>query len=165
MPAAIMSIAAANLFTRNIYKAYLKPDADRCPGGQSLQDRLVDHQVRRAALRSIPGQAERVELPAARRCVDPADAAQSIVFGLFTRWFHRWALLAGWAAGMIYGTVTAYGYCTACTTRPFANSLAVVPVLGKAGYIGLTAFVVNIVVVVLLTALLRAAQKSPMAPT
>ena len=46
----------------------------------------------------------------------------AIVFGLFTRWFHRWALLAGWAAGMIYGTVTAYGSCTACTPARSANS-------------------------------------------
>ena len=28
----------------------------------------------------------------------------AIVFSLYTRWFHRWALLAGWAVGMVYGT-------------------------------------------------------------
>ena len=28
----------------------------------------------------------------------------AIVAGLYTRWLHRWALLAGWAAGMVYGT-------------------------------------------------------------
>ena len=75
VPAAIMSIAAANLFTRNIYKAYLKPEADRRPGGQGLQDRLADHQARRPAVRAHPGPAGRAELPAARRGVDPADAA------------------------------------------------------------------------------------------
>ena len=32
----------------------------------------------------------------------------SVVFGLYTRWFHRWALLAGWAVAMVYGTVKAY---------------------------------------------------------
>ena len=32
----------------------------------------------------------------------------AIVFGLYTRWFHRWGLLAGWAVGMVYGTITAY---------------------------------------------------------
>ena len=32
----------------------------------------------------------------------------AIVFSLYTRWFHRYALLAGWAVGMIYGTVAAY---------------------------------------------------------
>ena len=79
----------------------------------------------------------------------------SIVLGLFTRWFHRWALLIGWAVGMVYGTVIAYGFCTACTTRPFGNSLAVVPWLERAGYIGLTALVVNVVVTVVLTAVFR----------
>ena len=34
VPAAIMSIAAANLFTRNIYKEYLKRDATAGAGGQ-----------------------------------------------------------------------------------------------------------------------------------
>ena len=29
----------------------------------------------------------------------------AIVAGLYTRWFHRWALLLGWAVGMVYGTV------------------------------------------------------------
>jgi len=53
----------------------------------------------------------------------------AIVFGLFTRWFHRWALLAGWTVGMAFGTIVAYGYCTLCNTRPFANSLSVVPLL------------------------------------
>ena len=32
----------------------------------------------------------------------------SIVAGLYTRWFHRWALIAGWAAAMVYGTIEAY---------------------------------------------------------
>ena len=36
----------------------------------------------------------------------------ALVGGLFTRWFHRWALLAGWAVGMIYGTIAAYGVAT-----------------------------------------------------
>ncbi|MDQ0753929.1 hypothetical protein QF034_008160 [Streptomyces africanus] len=31
----------------------------------------------------------------------------ALVGGLFTRWFHRSALLAGWAVGMIYGTLAA----------------------------------------------------------
>ena len=32
----------------------------------------------------------------------------ALVFALYTRWFHRYALLAGWAVGMVYGTWTAY---------------------------------------------------------
>ncbi len=157
VPAAIMSIAAANLFTRNIYKAYLRPDAD--DAREAKVSKLVSLVTKVGALLFV-------------LLLDKQDALNfqllggvwilqtlpSIVFGLFTRWFHRWALLAGWAVGMLYGTVTAYGGCTACTTRPFGNSLAVVPGLGDAGYIGLTALVVNVVVTVALTALLNAAR-------
>ena len=31
----------------------------------------------------------------------------AVVVGLYTRWFHRWALLVGWAVGMITGTAMA----------------------------------------------------------
>jgi SSS family solute:Na+ symporter len=30
-----------------------------------------------------------------------------VFLGLYTRWFHRWALLAGWAVGMASGTYMA----------------------------------------------------------
>jgi SSS family solute:Na+ symporter len=30
------------------------------------------------------------------------------VVGLYTRWFHRWALVFGWAAATVYGTIEAY---------------------------------------------------------
>ena len=73
VPAAIMSIAAANTFTRNIYKEWLKPARDACPGGQGLQDGLAGRQGLRAGLRADDGQAERDQLPAPRRHLDPAD--------------------------------------------------------------------------------------------
>ena len=41
VPAAIMSIAAANLFTRNIYKEYLRRDATDAGAGTVQQDRLA----------------------------------------------------------------------------------------------------------------------------
>ncbi|HET9871001.1 MAG TPA: sodium:solute symporter [Propionibacteriaceae bacterium] len=159
VPAAIMSIAAANLFTRNVYKAYLKPDA-------------TDYQEARVS--KITSLVTKVGALVFVLLLDKQNALNfqllgglwilqtlpSIVFGLFTGWFHRWALLAGWAAGMIFGTITAYGYCTACTTRPFANSLSVVPLLGDAGYIGVTALALNLLVLVLGTLVMRAMKVS-----
>ena len=128
VPAAIMSIAAANLFTRNIYKAYLKPDATDAQ--EAKVSKIVSLITKLGALLFVltldKQNALNFQLLGG---VWILQTLPSIVFGLFTRWFHRWALLIGWAAGMIYGTVTAYGFCTACTTRPFGNSLAVVPVL------------------------------------
>ena len=157
VPAAIMSIAAANLFTRNIYKAYLKPDATNVQ--EAKVSKIVSLITKFGALLFVftldKQNALNFQLLGGVWILQTFPA---IVFGLFTRWFHRWALLAGWAAGMIYGTVTAYGSCTQCTLRPFANSVAKVPLLGQVGYIGLTAFAVNIVVTVVLSAVLRAAK-------
>ena len=50
--------------------------------------------------------------------------------------------------------------CTACTTRPFGNSLATVPFLGDAGYIGITALALNVTVTVIGTVVLRALKVS-----
>ena len=65
----------------------------------------------------------------------------AIVFSLYTRWFHRWALLAGWAVGMVYGTVEAWQVVNPVTGNHFGGSLAQIPVIGEMGYIALTAFV------------------------
>ena len=73
VPAAIMSIAAANTFTRNIYKEWLKPDATLAAGGQGLEAGLARGQAVRAGVRAAARQAERDQLPAARRHLDPAD--------------------------------------------------------------------------------------------
>lgn len=155
VPAAIMSIAAANLFTRNIYRAYLKPDAD--DKQQAKVSKIVSLITKVGALLFVllldKQNALNFQLLGG---VWILQTLPSLVFGLFTRWFHRWALLGGWAVGMIYGTVTAYGGCTACTTRAFGNSLAIVPGLGRAGYIGLTALAINLVVLVVATVILRA---------
>ena len=107
VPAAIMSIAAANLWTRNIYKAFINPDAT--PKQEARQSKLMSLVVKFGALAFVLG-------------LDAQDAINfqllggvwilqtmpTLVFALYTRWFHRWALLAGWAVGMVYGTWTAY---------------------------------------------------------
>ena len=82
----------------------------------------------------------------------------TLVFSLYTRWFHRWALLAGWAVGMVYGTWTAYMR-RRRSASPGATSAArwqLVPFTDTKGYIALTAFVINVIVAVLLTFVFRA---------
>ena len=107
VPAAIMSIAAANLWTRNIYKAFIKPDATDAQEAQ--QSKLASLVVKFGALvfvLALPNQfAIELQLLGGIWIVQTLPA---IVIGLYTRWFHRWALLAGWAVGMIWGTVAAY---------------------------------------------------------
>jgi solute:Na+ symporter, SSS family len=159
VPAAIMSIAAANLFTRNIYKAYLKPAATDAQ--EAKVSKIVSLITKVGALFFVllldKQNALNFQLLGGVWILQTLPA---IVFGLFTRWFHRWGLLAGWATGMLVGTIVAYGYCTACSTRPFANSLSVVPGLDRAGYIGLTALAANLIVLVVVTVIMHALKVS-----
>src|SRR5262249_4695037 len=76
---------------------------------------------------------------------------------LYTRWFHRWGLLAGWAAGMLYGTLAAYNVVNPATGSHFAGSVAIIPVVGELGYIALTAFAVNALIAAVVTVILNAA--------
>jgi SSS family solute:Na+ symporter len=78
-----------------------------------------------------------------------------VVFGLFTRWFHRWALLAGWLAGMAFGTVAAYNVSTP-TTSHWAGSVDTL--WGHTVYIGLSAIVLNVAVTVIGTLILKAVR-------
>src|SRR2546429_2638901 len=142
VPAAIMAIAAANLFTRNIFKEFFKPDA-----GPRLETRVsqwVSLLVKLGALLFA------IELPKTFSInlqllggIWILQTFPSIVFGLFTRWFHRYALLAGWLAGMIYGTIAAYNVSTP-TTSHWAGSVNTL--WGHTYYIGLSAIILNIAV-------------------
>jgi len=84
----------------------------------------------------------------------------TLVFSLYTRWFHRWALLAGWAVGMVFGTISAYRVINPVTGKHFGGSLAEIPGLGDLGYIAMTAFALNILVAVVLTVVLNAMKVS-----
>ncbi|MGZ4492114.1 MAG: monocarboxylate uptake permease MctP [Nocardioidaceae bacterium] len=155
VPAAIMSIAAANLWTRNVYAAFINPDAT--PKQEARQSKLVSLLVKFGALVFVLGLpsdfAINLQLLGG---VWILQTLPSIVVGLYTRWMHRWALLLGWAVGMVYGTYTAYT--VPVVGEPgshFGGPLAVVPLTDTKGYIALTAFVINLVVAVLATALLR----------
>jgi solute:Na+ symporter, SSS family len=154
VPAAIMAIAAANLFTRNIFKEFFKPDAS--PRLQTRVSQWVSLLVKFGAL------AFAVELHPSFSIdlqllggVWILQLAPMLIGGLFTRWFHRWALLTGWLAGMIYGTTAAYNVKNA-TTSHWASSSDIV--FGHTIYIGISAVVANLVIAVVLTLILKAAR-------
>jgi Na+/proline symporter len=137
VPAAIMAIAAANLFTRNIYRQWLKPSAT--PAQQAKVGKVVSLVVKFVALVFVltmdKQNAINFHLLGGIWILQTLPA---IVFGLYTRWFHRWALIAGWAVGMIYGTVAAYNVVKPTLgggTQHFAGSLALIPVLAQLSYI------------------------------
>lgn len=76
--------------------------------------------------------------------------------GLYTRWFDRWALLIGWAVGIIFGTVSAYNVVNPSTGAHFGGSVAAIPGTSFSVYIAVSAFSLNLIVAVLLTLVFRA---------
>ena len=152
VPAAIMSIGAANLFTRNIFKEFFKPDAT--PHLETRVSQWASLVVKLGALYFA------VELPKTFSInlqllggVWILQTFPMLVGGLYTRWFHRFALIPGWLAGMAYGTIAAYNT-SSPTASHWASSSDIV--FGFSIYIGISAFVLNLVISVLLTMVLRA---------
>ena len=154
VPAAIMSIAAANTFTRNIYKEWIRPEATHAE--EARVSKLASLVVKAFALVFVltldKQNAINFQLLGGIWILQTFPA---IVFSLYTRWFHRWALLAGWAVAMVYGTVEAY-HVASPVTKHFGGSLANVPSLGQMGYIAMTAFVLNVVIAAVGSAVLNA---------
>ena len=154
VPAAIMAIGAANLFTRNIFKEFFKPDAS--PALETRMSQWSSLVVKFGALVFA------IELPHTFSInlqllggVWILQIFPMLVGGLYTRWFHRWALLAGWFAGMIYGTLAAYNVKNA-TASHWASSSDIE--LGHSVYIGFSALLINVVIAVILTLIFRAAK-------
>lgn len=156
VPASIMSIASANLFTRNILREYfMKNMSDQ---QESSTAKLVSLIIKLGALFFVIG------LPLQNAIyfqllggVWILQTAPSIVFGLYTRWFHRWALLIGWAVGMLLGTYMAYIQSSPPGVTPVVqhfNSSTYTLHLGGLtipGYAAFYAVIVNIAVAVVLT--------------
>jgi len=159
VPAAIMSIAAANLFTRNIYRDFIRPEAT--PKQEAKVSKLASLVVKVGALVFVLFLDRTLALNfQLLGGIWILQTFPAIVFGLYTRWFHRWALLAGWAVGMIYGTWTAYNVLNPVTGKHFGGAVAELPIFGGRVYIALTAFVINLVIAAALTVVLRA-MKAP----
>ena len=145
VPAAVMSIAAANLFTRNIYREYINQNpTDRQESQVAKWTSLV---VKLGALIFI------VYLPTLYVLnfqllggIWILQTLPSVFLGLYTNWFNRWALLIGWAAGMIAGTVMFVA----------AGLSSVYPVLGIPMYAAFSAFVLNLLLAIILTPVFEA---------
>ena len=152
VPAAIMSIAAANMFTRNIYKEFLRPNAT--PAQETRVARLASLVMKVGAL----GFALELNKTFSINLqllggIWILQIFPAIVIGLYTRWFHRFALIIGWVVGMAYGTIEAYRT-PGGGQEHFGASTSVV--FGHVTYIAVTAVALNLIVAVLLTPVFRA---------
>jgi solute:Na+ symporter, SSS family len=107
VPAAVMSIGAANLFTRNFWKAYVQPGIQ--PAGEAAVAKIVSLVVKVGALVII------LVLPT-KFALDLQllggvwilQTFPAVVFGLFFAWFRAPALLLGWAVGLVTGTALVF---------------------------------------------------------
>ena len=155
VPAAVMSIGAANLFTRNIWKSYINPDISHA--GEASVAKMASLVVKLGALAFtifLPTQyALDLQLLGGLWILQTFPA---LVFGLFTRWFRSEGLLLGWAAGILWGTWTAWSN----GLKPLATLS-----LGDTSYVfyvGLGALILNVVVAVIVTAIVS--MVSPRSP-
>jgi SSS family solute:Na+ symporter len=143
VPAGIMAISAANLFSRNIWATYIQHEST--PGVQTWLARGAAVVVAGLALLFILAIKTTFILNfQLLGGVWILQTLPALVFGLYTRWFHRWALLLAWAAGIITGTLMALA-------NAFASSVYAVHLgpLQFSAYAGLIALAVNILVLLL----------------
>ncbi|MGC7093362.1 monocarboxylate uptake permease MctP [Amycolatopsis lurida] len=166
VPAAIMSIAAANLWTRNVYKEFLKKDAT--PKQEAKQAKLASLIVKFGAVAFIlfidPQFSIDLQLIGG---VIILQTLPAVALSLYTRWFHIWGLVTGWVVGMGWGMILLYNIPNPATGKAhFGGSALPLDKLNLFGwqpfagsqvqiYVGVVALAANLVVAVLVTLLAR----------
>ncbi|MGW3964340.1 monocarboxylate uptake permease MctP [Amycolatopsis sp. NPDC005003] len=165
VPAAIMSIAAANLWTRNIYKEYIRKDAT--PQQEAKQAKLASLVVKLGAVAAIIlldlQYAIDLQLIGGVLILQTLPA---VALALYTRWFHRWGLIAGWVVGIGWGLIMLYGIPGANGKQHFGGSALPLGKLSLFGwhpfagsavqiYVGFVALIGNLVVAAIVTVVAR----------
>jgi solute:Na+ symporter, SSS family len=153
VPAAIMSIAAANLYTRNIHREFINRNPTDKQEAQIAK--WVSLIVKFGALIFIVFLSTQfaiyLQLLGGILIIQTLPA---VMLGVYTRWFNDWALLLGWAAGMVAGT--AMFIAVNSPNYPLAIAGFVFP-----GYAALYSVVLNLVVAVVLTPVFNALRSGP----
>ncbi|WP_030858472.1 sodium:solute symporter family protein [Streptomyces sp. NRRL S-37] len=147
VPAAVMSIAAATSFVRNVYVEYVHPTAT--PKRQVRVARAVSLTAKLGAVAFVFGlrdqDAINLQLLGG---VWILQIFPAVAVGLYTRWLHPRALLAGWAVGMVAGTclVVREGFSSIVPLGTGTGPLEI--------YAGIAALLLNLTVAVAGTAVL-----------
>jgi solute:Na+ symporter, SSS family len=160
VPAAIMSIATANLFTRNLYGELFHRSfsSTAMTGGQeATMAKLISLAIKLGALAFVllVRSQYAIELQLLGG-VWILQLLPSVVGGLFVRFLHGSALLWGWFAGMAAGTALVGSLGLRSSTYPFHFAGHVYGV-----YSALPALAINLVVAGLGSWLLNLSGKKP----
>jgi SSS family solute:Na+ symporter len=170
IPTAVMSISAANLFTRSIYVEYLRPRASSAE--EARVSRWFSLVVKFGAAGVIiwlsPKFSAEFQIVGSMFML---QIVPTVFIGVMTGWFHRWALMLGLLTGLAASVLLAYQTpelspaTGQVMTQHFGGSAFPLAKLGLATnisiYIGLLALLVNLFVTVLLTAVLKLFRLSP----
>jgi len=156
VPAAIMSIAAANLYTRNIHREFInKNPTDQQEAQMAKWVSLIVKAGALVFILFVPTKyAIYLQLLGGIWIIQTLPA---VMLGAYTRWFNDWALLVGWAVGTAVGTAMAAA-AHLSPTYPLAIAGFTFP-----GYSALYTVILNLVVVVVLTPVFNAlsAHRAP----
>ncbi|HWG76991.1 MAG TPA: sodium:solute symporter [Steroidobacteraceae bacterium] len=146
VPAAIMAIASANLYARNIHREFIDPQpSERRESRIAKSAALVIKLGALAFVLWVPTDyAIYLQLLGGIWIIQTLPA---VISGAFTAWFNDWALLAGWALGTITGTAMAFAtHLTPAYTLHVAG-------WSLPGYTALYTLVLNLALAALLTPL------------
>jgi SSS family solute:Na+ symporter len=148
VPAAIMSIAAASLYTRNIHREFFnKNPTDRQEAQMAKWVSLIVKFGALAFILFVPSQfAIYLQLLGGIWIIQTLPA---VMLGVYTRWFDPWALLIGWLVGIVAGTVM-FVLANLAPTYPLAVAGFSFP-----GYTALYTVVLNLIIAIVLTPLFR----------
>jgi SSS family solute:Na+ symporter len=147
VPAAIMSIACANLFTRNLYKEFWRSNCSEAD--EARMAKVVSLVVKIGAvvfILAIP-QTYAIQLQLLGG-IWIIQLLPPVVLGLYSRAFNAPALLAGWVSGTAAGTYMA-------ATQAFTSSIYPLTMFGVTlpVYAALYSVLINFVVAIALTPL------------
>jgi SSS family solute:Na+ symporter len=160
VPAAIMSIAAANLYTRNIHREFINRNpTDRQEAQMAKWVSLIVKVGALVFILFVPTQyAIQLQLLGGIWIIQTLPA---VILGAYTRWFNDWALLIGWVVGIVAGTAMAVAV-NLTPTYPLAIGGWTFP-----GYAAFYTVILNLVVAIVLTPVLNAmqAQRTPVDET
>jgi SSS family solute:Na+ symporter len=144
VPAAIMSIAAANLYTRNIHREFInRSPTDKQEAQMAKWVSLVVKLGALVFILFVPTKyAIQLQLLGGIWIIQTLPA---VMLGVYTRWFNAWALLVGWAAGTFAGTAMAFTT-NLTPTYPLAFAGHTFP-----GYTALYTLILNLALAIVLT--------------
>jgi SSS family solute:Na+ symporter len=145
VPAAIMAIGAGNLVSRNIVRQYSRKTIS---SGQETQiSKIVSVLIKVGALVFVLTLDSQFALNfQLLGGIWILQTIPTVLLGLFTvRFANKYALLAGWAVGIAYGTIAAYNV-TSPNAAHFGGSTAVPFFMSSPMYIAISALILNLVI-------------------